>query len=124
MRGAWARLTAMVAVTAALAFALGAVHAQENFRVVYDIDRSNPEQIQVAGTVFNDTGQDVFDVSVTAEALDARGKIVARGITYVSARIPGRGSAPFVTKVPGVPSAVRYRAGVSGFRAGAGAQTP
>jgi hypothetical protein len=107
MRGAWARLTAMVAALAATLLAAGAVHAQETFRVLYNVDRSNPEQVQVAGTVFNDSGQDVFDVSITAEALDARGKVVARGITYVSARIPGRGSASFVCKV-------------SAFRAGAG----
>ena len=71
-----------------------AVEAQEAFRVTYTIDRSNPEQIQITGTVFNDSMQDVFDVSVTAEALDARGKVVARGIAHVGARIPGRGSAP------------------------------
>jgi hypothetical protein len=124
MRAARARLTAMVAALAAIALILGGVHAQEGFRVVYNIDRSNPEQIQVAGTVFNDSGQDVFDVSITAEALDAKGKIVARGITYVSARIPGRGSAAFVCKVPVVPAAVRYRAAVSGFRLGAGPQSP
>ena len=123
MRRAGARLTAIVAAFAATTLVL-AVEAQDSFRVTYTIDQSNPEQVQIAGTVFNDAIQDVFDVYVTAEALDARGKVVARGIAHVSARIPGRGSAPFVAKVPLVPAAVRYRAAVSGYRAGAGAQAP
>jgi hypothetical protein len=50
--------------------------------------------------------------------------VVARGIAHVSARIPSQGSAPFVCKVPLMPAAVRYRAAVSGFRAGTGTQTP
>ncbi len=123
MRGAGARLTTIVAVLAAIAAAL-AVAAQESFRVTYNLDRSNPEQIQITGTVFNDFMQDVFDVTVTAEALDARGKVVARGISFVSARIPGQGNAPFVCKVPAVAAAVRYRAAVSAYRAGAGTQAP
>jgi len=123
MRGEGARLTTIVAVLAAIAVAL-AVEAQEPFRVTYNLDRSNPEQIQITGTVFNDSMQDVFDVTVTAEALDARGKVVARGISFVSARIPGQGNAPFVCKVPVVAAAVRYRAAVSAYRAGAGSQAP
>ncbi len=55
---------------------------------------------------------------------DARGKVVARGITYVSARIPGLGNAPFVAKVPGVATATSFRASVSSFRAGLGTQAP
>jgi hypothetical protein len=123
MRRARARLTTIVAGLAAVTFALTA-DAQQGFRVTYSIDRSSPDQVQITGTVFNEAAQDVFDVSVTAEALDAREKVVARGITHVSARIPAQGSAPFVCKVPLVAAAVRYRAAVSGFRAGIGPQTP
>ena len=123
MRGAGPRLTSIVAALAALAVALAA-DAQDPFRVTYTIDRSNPEQVQVTGTVVNESMQDVFDVSVTAEALDARGKVVARGIAHVSSRIPGQGTAPFVCKVPLVPAAVRYRAAVSGYRAGMAPQAP
>ena len=123
MKRARARLTTIVAALAVMAMAF-ALEAQEAFRVVYTIDQSSPEQIQITGTVFNDSMQDVFDVSVTAEALDARGKVVARGITHVGARIPGRGSAPFVCKVPPVAAAVRYRAAVSAYRAGVGSQAP
>ena len=113
-------LLAALAVTLAL---LGPrVSAQESFRITFDVDRSNPEQFQVKGVVFNDSSQEVLDVSVTAEALDAKGKVLARGITYVSSRIGGRGSAPFVAKVPGVANVTRFRVSVSSYRSGMGTQ--
>jgi hypothetical protein len=123
MRGLWAGVTTIIAALAALAVP-GDIAAQEALRVVYAIDSSNPEQVQMTGTVFNDSMQDVFDVSVTAEALDARGKVVARGIAHVGARIPGRGSAPFVCKVPSVPTAVHFRASATAARAGVPPQAP
>ena len=123
MRGVRARLITIIAAFAALAVTAG-VAAQEALRVVYAVDASNPEQVQVTGTVFNDSMQDAFDVSVTAEALDARGKVVARGIAHVGARIPGRGSAPFVCKVPAVAAAVRYRAAATAARTGTSPQVP
>lgn len=122
MRGS-VRLIAMVA--ALVVATLSSPPAQEAFRVLFEVDhRTNPDQTQVAGTVFNDSPQDMLDVSVTAEALDARGKVVARGITYVTSRIPGRGSVSFLAKVPSVPNAVRYRASVSSYRPGMGGQSP
>lgn len=122
MRGTSVRLIAIVAALVVAGFV--SLHAQEAFRVAFEVDRTNPEQTQVVGTVFNDSMQDMFDVSVTAEALDARGRVVARGITYVTSRIPGRGSVSFLAKVPNVPAAVRYRASVSSYRAGMGSQSP
>ncbi len=122
MRGLSVRLIGILAVLVIAGAA--SADAQEAFRVVFDVDRSNPEQMQVMGTVYNDSSQDMFDVSVTAEALDAKGKVVARGITYVTPRIPGRGSVSFLAKVPSVPTAVRYRASVSSYRAGFSSQSP
>jgi hypothetical protein len=110
-------------VLAAVALATAA-GAQEPLRITYAVDRSDADHVQISGTVFNDLMQDVFDVTVTAEALDARGKVVARGIAHVSARIPGRGSSPFVCKVPQVAAAVRHRAAVSGYRTGMSPQAP
>ena len=98
------------------------VSAQESFRITYDVDKSNSEQFQVKGVVHNDSSQEVLDVSVTAEALDAKGKVLARGITYVSSRIGGRSNAPFVAKVPGVANVARFRVSVSSFRSGLGTQ--
>jgi hypothetical protein len=123
MRRAGARLTLIGAALAATALALSAA-AQPGFRVTYSVDRSGSDQMQLTGTVRNESSLDVFDVSLTAEALDARDRVVARGITHVSARIPSQGSAPFVCKVPLVPAAVRYRAAVTAFRTGTGPQSP
>jgi hypothetical protein len=122
MRATSVRLIVMAA--ALVVVTVGFVQAQEGFRLTFDVDRTNPEQAQVVGTLFNDSAQEMLDVSVTAEALDARGKVVARGITYVTPRVPGRGNVPFVAKVPNVPGAVRYRAAVSSFRAGMSSQAP
>jgi hypothetical protein len=110
------------ALAAILILLAAGASAQESFRITYDVDRSNAEQFQVKGVVHNDSHQEVLDVSVTAEALDARGKVVARGIAYVSSRIDGRSSAPFVIKVPGVATATRFRVSVSSFRSGLGTQ--
>jgi hypothetical protein len=109
--GGAGRLTVIVAALAAIALSMAAA-AQESVRVTYTVDRSNPEQIQIAGIVFNDSPQDVFDVSVTAEALDGRGKVVARGIAYVGAHWPGRGSAPSSARSAGG-AAAQYRAPLS-----------
>ncbi|HEU5322456.1 MAG TPA: FxLYD domain-containing protein [Methylomirabilota bacterium] len=110
---------------AGVAFLLlaSAAPGQDNFRITYDVDR-RPNQVRLVGRVVNEGQVDVFEVSVTAEALDARGRVVASGISYVDSRI-GRGeSRPFVAVVPAAPMATRYRVGVSSFRAGFGYQAP
>ena len=53
----------------------------------YSIAGGSRGRTRVTGHVFNDSATDVVDVYVTAEALDAGGKTVARGITYVSPNI-------------------------------------
>jgi len=98
--------------------------AQSTFQLSFDVDRSRPGKVQLVGSVRNDSTEDVFDVNVTAEALDRGGRVVASGITYVEGRI-GRGeSKPFVAVVPVAPGAVRYRAEVTSFRSGFGFQAP
>lgn len=97
--------------------------AQDNFRITYEIDTSNPARIRVTGVVFNDARVDVFDVHVTAEALNSAGKVVARGIAFVSPQIRQGGNAPFEALVP-TRDAVTYRVRVTGFRIGLGAQSP
>ena len=118
-RGLASALLALVVTLAALP-----ALAQSGFRVTYDVDQSRPEKARLNGRVTNDRGQDVFEVSVTAEALDARGKVVARGISYVDARI-GRGdSRPFSVSVPTVAGATGFRVVVSSFRTGFANQGP
>jgi hypothetical protein len=67
---------------------------------------------------------DVLDVYVTAEALDANRKVVARGIAFVSSSIPQSASAGFRINVPTPPSTASFRVTVSSFRSGLGSQGP
>jgi hypothetical protein len=113
-----------VVIALLLALAAASALAQDGFRVTYEVDQSRPEKARLTGRVTNERSQDVFEVSVTAEALDARGKVLARGISYVDARI-GRGdSRPFSVSVPTVAGATGYRVVVSSFRPGFSNQGP
>jgi hypothetical protein len=74
--------------------------------------------------VANEHPTDVFEVSVTAEALNDSGKVVAKGIAYVDSRIPRGASRQFSIAVPAAPNVVRYRVVVSTYRAGLGGESP
>lgn len=119
-------MTATRAVAAALLLVLSpaAALAQSGFQVSFDVDRGRPDKVQLVGSVRNDSPSDVFDVNVTAEALDRNGRVVASGITYVEGRITPGERKPFVAVIPVAPGAVRYRAEVTSFRAGFGYQAP
>lgn len=98
--------------------------AQDGFRITYEVDRSRPERARLTGRVVNERSDDVFEVSITAEAVDARGKVLARGISYVDSRI-GRGDGrPFSMSVPTVGGTANFRVVVSSFRAGLSSQGP
>lgn len=97
--------------------------AQENFRITYDVDTSNPGRTRVTGVVFNDARVEVLEVHVTAEALNSAGKVVGRGIAFVSPQIRQGGSAPFEAVVP-AKDAATYRVRVTSFRIGLGTQAP
>lgn len=114
------------AVTLALLLALSptATLGQAAFHVSFNVDRSRSDKVQIVGSVLNNSFSDVFDVNVTAEALDHGGRVVASGITYVEGRIDPGQSRPFVAVVPVAPGAVRYRVEVTSFRAGFGVQSP
>jgi hypothetical protein len=113
-----------VMVGAALALLGSVASAQQGFHVTHTVDRSNPTQTRINGTVVNEGRNEVVDVYVTAEALDGGGKTVARGITFVSPSIaPGRG-VPFTASVPAMPGATSYRVRVTSFRFGQGLQSP
>jgi hypothetical protein len=95
-------------------------HAQDGFRISYDVDRARPDRARLTGRVLNERPEDVFDVSVTAEALDGRGKVLGRGISYVDARISRGDARPFSMSVPTAPGTVNFRVVVSSFKAGFG----
>jgi hypothetical protein len=102
----------------------GETEAQDGFRITYEVDRSRPDRARLTGRVVNDRAEDVLEVSVTAEALDARGKVLARGIAYVDSRIARGDARPFSLSVPVVPGTARFRVVVSSFRAGYSIQGP
>jgi hypothetical protein len=98
------------------------VPAQENFRLTWTVERT-AERARVEGRIVNDARLDVYDVSVMAEALDGRGRVVARGIAFVSPFIRQGGQAPFTVSVP-TGTATTYRVRVSSFRFGVGTESP
>ena len=109
---------ALALITLAVAVLVAPAFAQQGFRITYDVDDSRPGRARLNGRLTNERGDDVFDVSVTAEALDARGKVVARGISFVDARIARGDTRVFSVTVPAVPGATNYRVMVSSFRPG------
>jgi hypothetical protein len=98
--------------------------AQAGFRIAFDVDRSQAARARVAGVIFNDARVEALDVYVTAEALDAAGAVVARGVAFVSPNIREGASAPFEALVPAPATATSFRVRVTGFRFGLGAQSP
>ena len=100
----------------------GTVSAQtpSPFRINHALDRSSQTQTTVTGRVFNESRADAIDLYVTAEALDAGGKVVASGVSYVGAVASGS-SAAFVIKIPRAATTVRVL--VTSFRFGQALQS-
>jgi hypothetical protein len=97
---------------------------QDGFRITYEVDRTRAERARLTGRIVNERPEDVFEVSVTGEALDAKGKVLARGIAYVDSKIARGDGRPFSMSVPTVAGTANYRVVVSSFRAGFGTQAP
>ena len=109
----------------AMAMTLGPVvgRAEEPFQLRYTVDRgAGTGPVRVQGTLVNEARLDIYDVYVTAEALDAAGKVIGRGIAFVVGSIPQNGSVPFVVSIPAAQTAASFRVRVSSFRYGAGVQ--
>ena len=111
---------ALALLTLTLAWLAAPAVAQPGFRITYDVDDSRPGRARLNGRLTNERPDDVFEVSVTAEALDAKGKVLARGISYVDARVARGETRPFSVTVPAVPGTTSYRVVVSSFRTGLG----
>jgi hypothetical protein len=107
-------------VAAALVPARG--FAAEPYHLTYSLERGTGGPTRINGRLLNEGPMDMFDVYVTAEALDAAGKVVGRGMTFVSAAIPPRGIASFVVAIPPSPNATTFQVRVSSFRHGIGQQ--
>jgi hypothetical protein len=106
------RLVLSAAVTVAL-LAPSTVSAQTGFRVKHEVGKSTATSVEVSGTIQNDTRAEAVDVSITVEAVGATGKTVARGVSFVTSRLPAGGTANFVAKVPAISGVERYRTTVS-----------
>ena len=104
------------AVLALLVCCPAGAAAQSGFRVVHEPARTTATHAEVSGTVVNETRAEAVNVSVTVEAIGPGGKAVARGITFVSPRLPAGGSASFVAKIPVMSGVTGYRAAVTSFR--------
>ena len=99
-----------------------AAQAPNPFRLTHTIDKSAGNQVAISGRVLNESRSDAVDVHVTAEALDAAGKVVASGVSYVGS-VPAGSSMTFVLKVPNVRTAATYRVLISSFRFGFAVQS-
>jgi hypothetical protein len=118
------RVVAAALVTVVIALAAATTLAQPGFRITYEVDDSRPGRARLNGRLTNERPDDVFDVTITAEAIDARGKVLARGIAYIDARIARGDSRQFSVSVPTVAGATGYRVTVSSFRPGFSNQGP
>lgn len=104
-------------IAAALALGAGLAAAQDGLRVTYDVDRTTrPGQARLNGRVVNDGGADAVEVSVHAEALNAAGRVVGRGVTYVDSRIARGDSRTFLVIVPNAAAAERFRVTATSVR--------
>ena len=97
---------------------------QVRFRITYDVKSRDAKGILLEGRVFNDTGRDAVDVWVTAEAVNASGKVLARGIAFVGSAISRGDSASFEAKLPSVEGVETFRIAVTSYRAGRDVQSP
>ena len=111
-----------ILAVAALALVPGLGRAQDPFQLAYTVERGGSGPARVNGRVLNDGNFDAFDVYVTAEAVDAGGKVLGRGIVYVSSSIPPHGVVPFSIAIPAAQNAASFRVRVSSFRQGIGQQ--
>jgi len=96
--------------------------AEDPFQLRYTVERGGTGPVRVQGTLVNEARLDIYDVYVTAEAVDAGGKVIGRGVAFVGGSIPQNASVPFVVSIPAAQTAASFRVRVSSFRYGAGTQ--
>jgi hypothetical protein len=106
----------------ALACLVPGVARADSFDINFTVDRSGGGPVRINGRVRNEGHVDVYDVYVTAEALDGNGKVLGRGIAFVASSVPSRATVPFMINIPASADAARFRVRVSSFRHGLGQQ--
>ena len=94
------------------------------FRITFKREPDEPSSIVLTGEVSNDGFRDVVDVWVAADAQNAEGKIVGRGMAFVASFLRGRGTTTFTVTLPRAAQAQSFRLAVSSFRYASGEQSP
>ncbi len=119
------RLLAAIVLTANLVLlAAEPGGAQEQFRITFQRQPDEPTSLVLAGHLSNEGSRDVVDVWVAAEALNAGGRIVARGLAFVSPLLRSRADTKFTVKLPRVEQVQSFRMSVSSFRYLVRAESP
>ena len=112
------RLTVATFLTVMLAASLttaGRAQQQHYFRFQFNLDRSSPKHLALAGRIFNDSGVDAVNVRLKVVAMDAAGNPVAERNAYVDRLVPARGEAYWDAKFPPNPAMVGFRVVVLGY---------
>ena len=107
------RLSSVLLAAVVMLATSGAFAQATSFKVTHEISKTNPNNVEVTGTVQNETRAEAVDVTVSVQAIGADGKALARGISYVTGRLPAGASATFLAKVPLVAGVASYRATIS-----------
>ena len=97
---------------------------QSRFRVTYTPRPRDASALVLDGRVSNEADRDVLDVWVTAEALNASGKVLATGLCFVSPSIAAHRNAGFVAKLPFREGVQSFRVAVTSYREGTAFQSP
>jgi hypothetical protein len=118
------RYLAATLLTATLLLLPGGPGAAHDFRITFERQPDEPTSLVLAGTLTNESPRDVVDVWVAAAALNAGGRVVGRGLAFVSPLLRGRASATFTVKLPRVEQVQSFRVSVSSFRYLAGGESP
>jgi len=118
------RLAAIVLTANLVLLSGGPSAAQEQFRISFQRQPDEPTSLVLAGTLFNEGSRDVVDVWVGAEALNAGGRVVGRGLAFVGPLLRGRADTKFVVKLPRVEQVQSFRMSVSSFRYLVRAESP
>jgi len=103
----------LLAAVVTLGTGTGFAQSLTGLKVTHSVSKTTQTSVEVSGTVSNETRAEAAEVTVTVQALNAEGKPVARGISYVTSRLQAGGTANFLAKVPVVAGVSSYRATVS-----------
>ena len=118
------KLLVATVLTVTLVLLSGGPGAAQEFRLTFERQPDEPTSLVLAGTLSNEGSRHVVDVWVGAEALNARGRVVARGLAFVSTLLPSRADTKFAVKLPRVEQVQSFRVFVSTFRYLGGAESP